>query len=43
MTHGSDMDDSGNDWTEDVLGAGFLNGGVQAGERADVNHAPNIG
>lgn len=23
MTHRSDVDDSGNDWTEDVLGAGF--------------------
>lgn len=36
MTHGSDMDDSENDWTEDVLGAGFeartlrLPGGAEA-------------
>ena len=36
MTHGSDMDETGNDWTEDVLGAGFdartlrLPGGAQA-------------
>jgi hypothetical protein len=27
----------------DVPGAGFLNGGVQAGEGADVNHDANIG
>lgn len=46
MTHGSDMDDSGNDWTEDVLGEGFaartlrLPGGAEA---TLVRYAPEDG
>ncbi len=46
MTHGSDMDDSGNDWKEDVLGEGFsartlrLPGGAEA---TLVRYAPEGG